>query len=173
MTGRVRDIGLRATVVSTADGADVIVPNSQLITSEVVNWTLADRSRRIDLPVSVAYGTDLKQAQGVLADVLRSQAGVVQVPEPVVVFRRFGEKAVEFSLLFWVADNEQAPQVTSDVGLAVWYGLNAAGIGIPFPAMDSSLRPPDSPLSAVPAPAGHPRSGGSPPAAAAPPADPA
>jgi potassium-dependent mechanosensitive channel len=173
MTGRVRDIGLRATVVSTADGADVIVPNSQLITNEVVNWTLADRSRRIDLPVSVVYGTDLRYAQQVLGNVLRAQDGVAQTPEPVVIFRRFGEKAVEFSLLFWVTDQEQSLPVTSDVGLAVWDALNQAGIGIPFPPMDSSLRPSEVPVNAATEPAAHPRSGGSPPAAAGPRADPA
>lgn len=181
MTGRVRDIGLRATTVRTFEGADVIVPNSQFISGEVVNWTLADRSRRIDIPVGVAYGTDLRQVVEVLRSVVADHPHVAQSPEPNIVFRRFGESSIDFSVLFWATDADQTVGLTSEIGIGVWEALDRAGISIPFPQRDLHIvagvpgagAPWISGPSAAPGPppAGGHRTGGSAPAGAAPPAD--
>jgi small-conductance mechanosensitive channel len=136
MTGRVRDIGLRATTVRTFDGADVIVPNSQFISAEVINWTLADRARRIDIPVGVAYGTDLRRAIEVMRGVVMGHPNVAQSPEPNVVFRRFGESSIDFSVLFWSSDADQAIGLMSEIGISIWEALEKAGISIPFPQRD-------------------------------------
>jgi small-conductance mechanosensitive channel len=184
MTGRVRDIGLRATTVRTFEGADVIVPNSQFISGEVVNWTLADRSRRIDIPVGVAYGTDLRQAVEVLRSVVATNPHVASTPEPNVVFRRFGESSIDFSVLFWATDTDQAVDLTSEVGIGIWEALGKAGISIPFPQRDLHIvaggvagapagAPAVSGPSAAPPPvpaAGH-RTGGSGRAGEEPPGD--
>jgi small-conductance mechanosensitive channel len=180
MTGRVREIGLRATTVRTFEGADVIVPNSQFISAEVINWTLADRSRRIEITVGVAYGTDLRRAQQVIHDVIVASPNVNATPEPVVVFRRFGESSIDFSALFWAADADQVVALTSEVGIAIWEALEAAGISIPFPQRDLHLVTPGASAAATagltppdrPPPPAPPRSGGSRPAAATPPEDP-
>jgi small-conductance mechanosensitive channel len=174
MTGRVHEIGLRATTVRTFEGADVIVPNSQFISAEVVNWTLADRSRRIEIPIGVAYGTDLRRAQQVIHDVVAAHPGVNQTPDPVVVFRRFGENSIDFSALFWAADADHVVGLTSEVGIALWEALDREGIAIPFPQRDVRIvaAPAGSPSPAAPPPPAPPRSGGSPPAAAEPPGDP-
>jgi small-conductance mechanosensitive channel len=185
MTGRVRDIGLRATTVRTFEGADVIVPNSQFISAEVVNWTLADRSRRIEIAVGVAYGTDLRQAVEVLRSVVAANPNVASTPAPNVVFRRFGESSIDFSVLFWAADADQAVGLTSEVGIGIWEALDQAGISIPFPQRDLHIvsgalsggtagEPAVSGPSAAPSPtpaAGH-RTGGSARAAEEPPGDP-
>jgi small-conductance mechanosensitive channel len=136
MVGQVLDIGLRATTVRTADGADVIVPNSQFISGEVINWTLSDRSRRLDIPVGIAYGSDLRRAQEVLRSVVVDDPRVAETPEPVVVFRRFSESSVDFSLLFWAKDTDQVLGLNSDVGIGIWEALAKAGISIPFPQRD-------------------------------------
>jgi small-conductance mechanosensitive channel len=174
MTGRVHEIGLRATTVRTFEGAAVIVPNSQFISGEVVNWTLADRSRRIEIPIGVAYGTDLRRAQQVIHDVVAAHPGVNQTPDPVVVFRRFGENSIDFSALFWAADADHVVGLTSEVGIALWEALDREGIAIPFPQRDVRIvaAPAGSPSPAAPPPPAPPRSGGSPPAAAEPPGDP-
>jgi small-conductance mechanosensitive channel len=178
MTGRVRDIGLRATTVRTFDGADVIVPNSQFISAEVINWTLTDRSRRIDIPVGVAYGTDLRRAVEVLRSVVVDHPNVAQAPAPNIVFRRFGESSIDFSVLFWAADADQAIGLTSEIGIAIWEALDKAGITIPFPQRDLHIIPGTTTGEVVSAPSpdqqpAGPRTAGSPPAGEAPPADPA
>lgn len=174
MTGRVRDIGLRATTVRTFEGADVIVPNSQFIAGEVVNWTLADRSRRIEIPVGVAYGTDLRRVIEILRGVVAANTDVASTPEPNVVFRRFGESSIDFSVLFWATDADRAVGLTSEIGIGIWEALDKAGISIPFPQRDlhivsggvagpSAGEPVVSAPSAAPPPApaaGH-RTGGS------------
>jgi small-conductance mechanosensitive channel len=174
MTGRVREIGLRATTVRTFEGADVIVPNSQFISAEVVNWTLADRSRRIEIAVGVAYGTDLRRAQQVIHDVVAAHPGVNADPAPTVVFRRFGESSIDFSALFWAADADHVVGLTSEIGIALWEALEREGIAIPFPQRDVRIvaAPAAGPSPPVPPPPAPPRSGGSPRAAAVPPEDP-
>jgi small-conductance mechanosensitive channel len=187
MIGRVRDIGLRATTVRTFDGADVIVPNSQFISTEVINWTLSDRSRRLDIPVGVAYGTDLRRAQEVLREVVAHNPLIAETPEPVVTFRRFGESSIDFSVLFWATDADHVLSLTSEVGIGIWEALDKAGISIPYPQRDLHIIPDaasagevsgESPARSLPA-AG-PRAGSRPgrhtgesaPADAAPPGDP-
>jgi small-conductance mechanosensitive channel len=174
MTGRVREIGLRATTVRTFEGADVIVPNSQFISAEVVNWTLADRSRRIEIPVGVAYGTDLRRAQQVIHDVIVGHPGVNADPAPNVVFRRFGESSIDFSALFWAADADLVVGLTSEIGIALWEALDREGIAIPFPQRDVRIvaAPPAGPSPPDPRPPAPRRTAGSPPAAAVPPEDP-
>jgi potassium-dependent mechanosensitive channel len=141
MMGRVLDIGLRATTVRTFDGADVIVPNSQFISAEVINWTLSDRSRRLDIPVGVAYGTDLRRVQEVLRAVVADDPRVAETPAPVAVFRRFGESSIDFSLLFWATDADHVLSLTSEVGIGIWEALAQAGISIPFPQRDLRIIP--------------------------------
>jgi potassium-dependent mechanosensitive channel len=156
LTGEVRRIGARATIIRTFDGAEVIVPNASLIANDVVNWTLSDQHRRLTVKVGVAYGTDAAKVQALLLAVPAGNPGVLRTPEPLALFTGFGESALNFELRFWTADADRVSLVLSEITSAVNNALVAAGIEIPFPQRDLHLRSVDAPAAArlreVPAP---------------------
>jgi small-conductance mechanosensitive channel len=146
LTGEVKRIGIRSSTVRTFDGAEVIVPNANLVSDQVTNWTLSDRMRRIDLDIGIAYGTDPQRVVAVLTEVARSSPGVLPEPAPVVLFLGFGDSALNFQVRAWTARFEEWMKTRSDLGLAVQMALRAEGIDIPFPQRDVRIvREPDEP----------------------------
>jgi small-conductance mechanosensitive channel len=140
LTGEVRRIGIRASVVRTFDGAEVIVPNSNLISSEVVNWTLSDQKRRVRVEVGVAYGTDPHRVIEVLKTAAREHPEVLRYPEPQVIFLEFGPSSLNFRLLFWTATFDDFFRVRSEMTVAVNDALKEAAITIPFPQRDLHVK---------------------------------
>jgi len=139
LLGTVESIGIRATVLRTAQGSEVIVPNADLITKEVTNWTLSDRLRRVEIAVGVAYGTDPQRVIDLLAEAARGHGSVLAQPAPVVLFQRFGESSLDFALRFWTVNDDRWLIVESEVRVAVCRALGEAGIAIPFPQRDLHL----------------------------------
>ena len=140
VTGRMRHIGLRASIIRLPDGAEVIVPNANLITNEVVNWSLTDRTRRVELPVSVARGTDPKLVVQVLVDAALGQSGALRSPAPFALFHGFGEGSLDFVLYCWSPTYDISLKLISDLGLAVHDALKQAGIEIALPQRNVHLR---------------------------------
>jgi small-conductance mechanosensitive channel len=140
MIGEVRRIGIRSSTVRTYDGAEVIVPNGNLISAEVINWTLSDRIRRIKIPVGVAYGTDPQKVLDLLAGVAKDSKDVLSFPEPHALFLGFGASSLDFELRFWTANFEHWMRVASQITVGVNTALAEAGIQIPFPQRDLHLR---------------------------------
>jgi len=140
VSGEVTRIGVRSSTVRTFAGAEVIVPNASLIASEVTNWTLSDRRRRIELTVGVAFGTSPQQVVDLLLAAVRGRPGVLEDPAPVALFLRFGESALEFSLRFWTADFDRWTLLASEVLMEVHASLGRAGIEIPYPQRDLHIR---------------------------------
>lgn len=138
VSGVVGKIGMRASIVRTWQGADVIVPNATFISSEIVNWTFRDESRRIDIPVGVAYGTDPERVIDLLREVARRHPEVLPDPQPSVLFVRFGESSLDFELRAWAGADYL--RVGSELRVAVNRALNDAGIEIPFPQRDLHLK---------------------------------
>jgi potassium efflux system protein len=139
LMGEVRSIGFRASTVRTWQGAEVIVPNSKLISDQVINWTLSDQKRRIELEVGVAYGTDPERVIALLREVGQSNAKVLADPPVVVFFTKHGDSALVFELRAWVTFDDFAP-VSSELTVAMNKRLVAEGIEIPFPQRDLNLR---------------------------------
>jgi len=140
LMGEVRRIGIRSSTVRTFDGAEVIVPNGNLISSEVINWTLSDRIRRIRLPVGVAYGTDPLKVLALLTEVAQKHTDVLQHPAPTALFKAFGESSLDFELRFWTSNFDAWPAVQSDMTVRIHAALGEAGIEIPFPQRDLHLK---------------------------------
>jgi small-conductance mechanosensitive channel len=138
--GRVEMIGLRATRIRTPEGAEVIVPNANFISSEVTNWTLSDRARRLDVTVGVDYGSDPDRVQVLLLEAVKDLSGVAARPAPMTVFRGFGASSLDFSLLLWTKDIDDRLEVESNARTRVLNALRAAGVTIPFPQLDVHLR---------------------------------
>jgi small-conductance mechanosensitive channel len=138
--GRVNQIGLRASRVRTFSGAEVIVPNGDLVSQQVTNWTLSDRRRRLEVPVGVAYRSDPEEVQRVLMQVVMDEEDVLGDPEPMVIFEEFGDSALQFRIYCWIADFDESFSIRSRLYINVNQALKAAGIEIPFPQRDLHLR---------------------------------
>ncbi|MFQ5698207.1 MAG: mechanosensitive ion channel domain-containing protein [Myxococcota bacterium] len=165
LLGDVRRIGIRSSTLRTWDGAEVIVPNANLISERVTNWTLSDRLRRIDLPVGVAYGTDPERVIGILTEMARSHPDVVSLPTPEVHFLGFGESSLDFQVRAWTAHFSRWLAIRSELAVATNRVLREAQIEIPYPQRDLHLRSVDPSLrgapqaSALRPSAGHPSDG--------------
>jgi len=137
--GTVRRIGIRASVVRTFSGAEIIVPNAQLVTDRVTNWTLSDRHRRIDLPVGVSYRADPRKVMEMLETVARAHRHVLRQPAPQAFFAGFGDSSINFELRAWTDQFEQWFQIRSELATAVYDAGHAAGISFPFPQREVRL----------------------------------
>jgi small-conductance mechanosensitive channel len=133
LTGVVRRIGIRASVVRTWQGAEIIVPNAQLTTERVTNWTLSDRQRRIDLPVGVNYGAPPKKVMEMMEAVARAHPQVLRQPVPQAFFTGFGDSSINFELRAWTDQFENWFQIRSELAAAVYDAGYAAGLSFPFP----------------------------------------
>ena len=138
--GTVRDIRARATVVTTLDNIDIIVPNGQFITEAVTNETFGDRRVRVKIDVGVAYGSDTELVRRTLLQVAAANPAVLDHPAAQVMFVEFGESSLDFALQAWVADPRDGPPTASELRFAIDAAFRAAGIEIPFPQRDLHLR---------------------------------
>jgi potassium efflux system protein len=139
LLGEVRRIGIRASTVRTAKGADIIVPNAQFITANVTNWTLSDRLRRIDLTVGVNYGAAPKQVIELLEAVARADPRVLRDPAPQGYFVSYGDSSINFELRAWTDHFADYSRIRSDLGAAVYDAVYAAGLSFPFPQREVRL----------------------------------
>jgi potassium efflux system protein len=149
LLGKVKRIGARASTIATFQGAEVIVPNSNLISNQVVNWTLSSPWRRIEIPVGVAYGTDPEAVLNLLVAEAAAQPNVMTDPAPMAFFMGFGDSALNFELRFWSARQDIWFQLKSDVTIGISRALREAGIEIPFPQRDLHVRSVDVPIAEI------------------------
>jgi len=140
LTGEVKRIGIRSSTLRTFQGAEVIVPNASLIAEKVVNWTLSDRQRRIELPLGVAYGTDPQRVLEILLGVANASPEILKDPPPLALFRGFGDSALNFELRVWTGLAAYL-EVHSRIAIAVNTALREAAIEIPFPQRDLHIKP--------------------------------
>jgi small-conductance mechanosensitive channel len=145
LVGSVQRIGMRSSTVRTAEGAEVIVPNGDLISKSFINWTLSDRRRRIEIRVGVAYGTDPERVIALLLQAASDHPEALADPAPAAYFVGFGDSSLDFVLYVWAARFEQALALQSAVRRAVNRVLGEAGIEIPFPQRDVNLKSPIAP----------------------------
>ncbi|HQQ63542.1 MAG TPA: mechanosensitive ion channel [Pseudomonadales bacterium] len=132
--GVVTQIGLRASIVRTGEGAEVVVPNGKLTSAQVVNWTRSDSQRRIAISVRTAFTTNPEQVISILLDVAKNTTGLLARPAPVAFVLRFGEAALEFELRVWVENSDHAAELVSSLHINILNALHAADIEIAHPA---------------------------------------
>ncbi len=132
--GWVNKIGVRAVSVITRDGKEHLIPNENLMTQEVENWSFSDRNVRVRIPVGIAYESDVKLAQKLMLDAALESPRVLDSPRPNVWMTSFGEYALEHEILAWISDPEGGVgNVKSDVLNRLWVKFQEHGIEIPFP----------------------------------------
>jgi small-conductance mechanosensitive channel len=139
----IRRIGLRSTTVKTIDGADVIIPNADLTTNQVTNWTLTNRLVRLLVPVGVAYGSDVPLVMETLLECAKANSNIAQAPAPQVLFLTFGESSLDFELRVWVLDADYRFKVRSELHQEIDRSFREAKIEIAFPQRDLHLRSSD------------------------------
>jgi small-conductance mechanosensitive channel len=138
-SGTVREIGMRATTLKTPEGADVVIPNGTLLSEKLINWTMSDMNRRVDVDIGVAYGSNPRAVSELLARVARETPGIATQPAPVVVFTGFGASSLNFGIRAH-ANFSDWVSTRTELSLRVHDALVAASIEIPFPQQDVRLR---------------------------------
>jgi small-conductance mechanosensitive channel len=141
MVGQVRSIGIRTSNVRTLDGAEVIIPNGLLISNEVINWTLSDKKRRIEVNIGVAYGSDVKKVTKLLYEVVKRHEEAIDFPPPLILFDEFADSSLNFRILFWTDNYGEWLRIRSDILFAVNDILEKENIVIPFPQRDVHMYP--------------------------------
>jgi len=131
--GDVVDIGLRSTRIRTRDNRMVIVPNSIIGKSLIVNHSYPDTQYRIQIHIGVAYGTDVEQARQIIIDAVRQVEGVLPERPVEALFLEFGDSALIFRIRWWLESYIDTRRMFDKVNTAIYQGLNEAGIDIPFP----------------------------------------
>ena len=140
--GRIKRIGMRSLVLTTWDNQDVIIPNAQLITNPVTNWTLSDTLVRTVFEVGIRYQDDPHRAKQVIEEAVSMQPAVSLERPPRVLLSEFGDSSVNFRVEFFATVERQSERlkIKSEVMLAIWDALKEADIGIPFPQQDVYIK---------------------------------
>ena len=131
--GEVQAIGIRATTVRSWEGSEVIVPNADLVSHVVTNWTLSDRRARLEVPVSVVHGTDPDRVSHLMKEAAHAHPKVVTTPAPVVLFRSLTDGVMLFELRCWTDDYDSGVVIRSELTTAVYRALEAARVEISRP----------------------------------------
>ncbi|MGK7877429.1 MAG: mechanosensitive ion channel domain-containing protein [Xenococcaceae cyanobacterium] len=142
LVGNVRRIGARSTEIQTLDQVSIIVPNSRFLESEVINWTHSDPVSRLQIPVGVAYGSDVKKVKAALLEAAKSHPDVLITPRPQVWFQKFGDSSLDFNLLVWTGEPKKQFKLKSDLNYRIEMSLRRYGVEVPFPQRDLHLRSP-------------------------------
>jgi small-conductance mechanosensitive channel len=135
--GTIVDIGIRTSTLRTVDNVDIIIPNSHLITNELINWSYGDNIARLHVPVGVSYSSDIHQVRDVLIDVAHRYEYALKYPEPEARFTEFGNSSLNFELLVWIDITRiKVPMVKSALNYMIWDAFKDKGIQVPFPQRD-------------------------------------
>jgi len=136
VAGTVSRIQIRATTIRNWDQQELLVPNKQFITGDLLYWSLTDSINRVVITVGVDYGADTRLAMGLLLDVARENQHVLKEPPPLAASQGFGDNALTLSLRCYLGTMEGRLKVTTGLHQAVYDKLSAAGIGTAYPQRD-------------------------------------
>ncbi|RAJ03847.1 mechanosensitive ion channel-like protein [Chitinophaga skermanii] len=146
-SGTVKEIGLRASKIATYEGSEIIVPNGDLLSQQLINWTLSDHIRRTELLIGVGYGTDLRQANQILKDIIAQEKGIIANPAPFIMVNELADSSINFKVYYWT-DIDVMGSVKSEVLIKIYDNFNANNIEIPFPQSDIHIKDqPNQPTS--------------------------
>jgi len=138
--GRVAVMNTRYISLAAPDGREFLIPNEDLITQQVTNYTYSDTRTALNVTFGVSYEADPKQVRELVVETLKNVPRVLSVKPPVCLFTAFGESSLDFTVYFWIEDPDQGlGNVRSEVMFALWYAFKQAGIDIPFPIRDVRL----------------------------------
>ncbi len=135
--GKVVDIGIRTSTLRTLDNIDIIIPNSQLVSNQLINWSYVDPVVRVHIPVGVSYRSDVGLVKKTLLEVASDTPFVLESPSPEARFIEFGSSSLNFELLVWINVKKiPIPLAKSELNYRIWSAFKERGIEVPFPQRD-------------------------------------
>ncbi len=145
IAGKVENIGLRSTWIRQADNSLAIVANSKMIQAEVINYTTKDPKSMLQIPIGVAYGSDIKLVKEILLKIVKETEGVLSTPEPDVIFKEYADSSLNFELWTWIDRTTTSPARTkSAINWRINEEFEAAAIEIPFPQRSLHIESPST-----------------------------
>jgi small-conductance mechanosensitive channel len=138
--GRVENISLRSTIIITNENMAVIVPNSKLVQNRFINYSYSNKAVRINIPVGVAYGSDLPKVSKALVEAAKCVKEVLPAPAPRPHFKAFGDSSLDFEIRVWINEPHKHPQIRSKINYQIDRLFREYEIEIPFPQRDLHLR---------------------------------
>lgn len=138
--GTMKSIGFRSSVISNWEGADVVVPNGDLLNSHLINWSLGGNRKRVAITIGIAYDSDLEKSRQLLIEILNAEQRIIKNPGPVVQFEQFSESSIDLRIYFWTKHLGEALSTKSDLIVAIAAAFKEKGIQIPFPQQEIFIR---------------------------------
>jgi len=139
--GWVEQMNSRYVVLRNRQGIDTLIPNENLITGEVINWSYADPNVRLEIDVQISYQDDPEQAMQLMLDCAFVSARVLHDPEPSVRLLQFADSGMKLQLRVWIADMENGSgSVRSEINLAIWRSFKTHGVTMPFPQREITIK---------------------------------
>ncbi|MEL6441441.1 MAG: mechanosensitive ion channel domain-containing protein [Cyanobacteria bacterium J06621_8] len=142
LIGTVRNIGSRSTEILTQDHITIIIPNSQLLDNQLLNWSHRDSRSRLRVPVSVSYHSDLRRVRAALLSAAKKHPDILRAPRPQILFQKFNQSALDFELLVWIKEPKKQFRIASDLNYLILASLRHYKIEIPFPQQDVNFNAP-------------------------------
>jgi potassium-dependent mechanosensitive channel len=140
LLGKVETVGIRTSIIKTFNNVEVIVPNTNLVNNELINYTHSDPIIRIDIPIGVSYSSDPFKVRKVLKKALSELENILENPEVTIYFNDFGESSLNFQVSVWTDNALKKKIIESDARYAIWKALKENGIEIPFPQVDVHMK---------------------------------
>jgi small-conductance mechanosensitive channel len=150
--GDVIDVGLRATKIKTTDNIIVVIPNNEIMTRDIINYTLIDNKIRVRINIGVSYASDIDKAKKIILDTVKTVEWIAPHPPPQVVVRNFGESSVEMQIRVWINNARKRMATISTITDRVKSAFDREGVEIPFPRRDINVIGPnkDGALNSAP-----------------------
>jgi len=142
-SGTMKEIGIRSSRILTGDGSEVIIPNGDLISQTVVNWTLSNTNRQVGLIINTAYGVDVDKVKDLLKGLLSNRDDIMTSPGPSVFINNVTDSAIEFKAFFWAADINATAELKSRVLADIYHAFKTEGIHMPSTQKDFYLHFPE------------------------------
>ncbi|MBL4602786.1 MAG: mechanosensitive ion channel [Emcibacteraceae bacterium] len=135
--GRINKLAARYTSVISRDGREHLVPNEDIITQPVINWTFSDKKVRLHLPLNVSYNSDLEKAMDLMLEAAMESSRIIKNPLSRVLIKGFGDNGIDLELRMWIRDSENGvSNISSEVYLSIWHKFNGNNIEFPYPQRD-------------------------------------
>ncbi|MCH7410824.1 mechanosensitive ion channel [Belliella sp. DSM 111904] len=138
-SGTVKDVGIRSSKIQSYDGSEIIIPNGDLLSQHLINWTLSDKRRRVELLIGVSYRSDVDLVTSLIKKRLERD-DIMKAPEPRVYLQNFADSAIEFRVLFWVENFDIWVILRDEVMRGIFSDFNSNGVEIPFPQRDLNIK---------------------------------
>jgi potassium efflux system protein len=139
--GTVQEIGVRSSKIRNGQGADIIIPNGDLLSQPLINWTMHDLSKQVEFTITLPLDVNVQEAKTLMTDTLKKSQHILQTPAPVVILQTFVDNGIDVRVLFWIPDLSKSGSTRSNVMVEILDALQKAGIDLTLPVSDSPAPP--------------------------------